>query len=290
MHRTGRSVLELAQHQQAVAKPLHKLELGEHAHHHAGHFLVVFNQVDQVARRCASGVELGMALNAMVPGERVQAALLVKGFLNQRLPAAGLRCWAGSRSSAPPNGAQPAGMAGDLLAIHPAGHHKVGHHSRRMGVWLRSSRASWPLSASSTAYPRSSRSPPLLRTRASSSTSSASPSDGVSAYRVGHPAKPARGAMPGLHAGLRLGGLGGLAASSSRSVTSVPAPGSLRMSTVPPDWRAKPYTIERPSPEPLAHPLGGEEGLEHTHWRVRASMPQPSSCTVTTQANWPGPG
>ena len=71
-----------------------------------------------------------------------------------------------------------------------------------------------------------------------------------------------------------------------RSAPSCPRPTSLSMRTWPPDCLTNPYTIDRPSPEPLPAVLGGEERLEHRS-RCSGAMPWPVSLT-TSRTYWPG--
>ena len=58
----------------------------------------------------------------------------------------------------------------------------------------------------------------------------------------------------------------------------VPTPTSLVKRKVPPDWTAKPWIIDRPSPVPLPTPLVEKKG-SIARFNVVSSMPQPVSAT-----------
>ena len=67
-------------------------------------------------------------------------------------------------------------------------------------------------------------------------------------------------------------------------MTTVPLPGVLSIVTVPPDWRQKPCTCDRPSPVPLPTALVVKKG-SNTRDRTSGLIPCPLSLTaITTKA------
>ena len=60
----------------------------------------------------------------------------------------------------------------------------------------------------------------------------------------------------------------------------VPPPGSLSILSAPPDWAARPCTIDSPSPVPLPVPLVVKNGSAALAM-VAASMPWPVSATLS---------